>query len=86
MDAIFGARQSRNEIEWKRTTSRSDAKRFGRVHDRILFYSNGDKATWNGAYMPLAPDEVNKRYQYSDHRGTLSRRPANVQGIDRGRV
>ena len=48
MGAIFGARQYRNEIEWKRTTSRSDAKRWGRVHDRILFYANGGKATWNG--------------------------------------
>ena len=84
MDAIFGARQYRNEIEWKRTTSRSDAKRWGRVHDRILFYSNGDKATWNGAYMPLAPDEVNKRYKYSDHRGLYREGPLTSKGLTGG--
>ena len=84
MDAIFGARQYRNEIEWKRTTSRSDAKRWGRVHDRILFYSTGDKATWNGAYMPLASDEVHKRYKYSDHRGLYREGPLTSKGLTGG--
>ena len=31
MDSIFGAKHFKNEIIWKRTSSRSDAKRFGRV-------------------------------------------------------
>ena len=39
MDAVFGAAQFRNEITWKRTSSRSDAKRFGRIHDVLLFYA-----------------------------------------------
>ena len=34
MDAVYGARNFRNEITWKRTSSHSDAKRFARVSDR----------------------------------------------------
>ena len=51
MDAIFEARNFRNEIIWKRTTARSDAQRFGRVHDVILFYGAGEP-TWNPQYEP----------------------------------
>ena len=35
MDAIFGHRNFKNEIIWRRTAGRSDSKRFGRVHDTI---------------------------------------------------
>ena len=38
MDAVFGPDQFRNEIVWKRTSAHSSAKRFGPVHDVILFY------------------------------------------------
>ena len=37
MDAVFGADSFRNEITWKRTSSRSDARRYGRISDRILY-------------------------------------------------
>ena len=41
MDAIFGRAQYRNEITWKRTSGRSDAQRYARVSDRILYYAGG---------------------------------------------
>ena len=84
MDAIFGWREFRNEIEWKRTTSRSDAKRWAKVHDRILFYTNGDKAIWNGAYIPLTHDEMQKRYKYRDHRGLYREGPLTSKGLTVG--
>ena len=84
MDAIFGWREFRNEIEWKRTTSRSDAKRWAKVHDRILFYTNGDKAIWNGAYIPLTHDEMQKRYKYRDHRGLYREGPLTSKGLTGG--
>ena len=37
MDGIFGFSSFRNEIVWKRMTSHNDAKRWGKVHDTILF-------------------------------------------------
>jgi len=41
MDGIFGHQNFQNEIIWKRTNSRSTSGRWPRVHDVILFYSNG---------------------------------------------
>ena len=38
MDSIWGQSNFRNEIVWKRTSGRSDANGYGRVHDTILFY------------------------------------------------
>ncbi|MYH72205.1 MAG: site-specific DNA-methyltransferase [Acidimicrobiia bacterium] len=48
MDAIFGD-SFLNEIAWRRTTSRSDAGRYGRITDRILFYAD-DKKTWHNQF------------------------------------
>ena len=45
LDAIFGAEHFRNEIVWKRSGGKNDAKKQpGRVQDRLLFYG--------GAYYP----------------------------------
>ena len=84
MDAIFGRRRFRNEIAWKRTTSRSDAKRWGRVHDSILFYAKGSSTTWNGAYKPLDAAQVQKRYKYRDDRGLYREGPLTAKGLSGG--
>ena len=69
LDAIFGQRQFRNEIEWKRTSSRSDAHRYGRIHDRLLYYVGGPEATWHGAFEPLDEEYVRKFYSRRDPGG-----------------
>ena len=47
MDSIFGADNFRNEIVWKRFNFHADAKRFGRISDRILLYSKSPDYTFN---------------------------------------
>ena len=42
MDAVFGGDKFRNEITWKRTSAHSAAKRWGDVHDILLFYTKCD--------------------------------------------
>ncbi|NJE06682.1 site-specific DNA-methyltransferase, partial [Thermococcus sp. M36] len=37
-DMIFGEKNHQNEISWKRTSAHSDAKKYSRVTDKILFY------------------------------------------------
>ncbi len=66
MDAIFGERNFLNEIVWRRTTSRNDGNRFGRVHDIILFYRGGGPVTWNRQFLPrnTEQDLKNRRTQY----------------------
>jgi DNA modification methylase len=57
MDAVFGPSMFRNEIVWQRTGAHGSARRFGPIHDTILFYTQGETYTWNPAYMPL-PQET----------------------------
>ena len=48
MDEIFGRENFRNEIVWCYTGSSSPKQRvFSRKHDVLLFYTKGDKWTWN---------------------------------------
>ena len=39
MDAVFGPTNFRTEIIWKRTGAHGRAKRWGPIHDTILFYT-----------------------------------------------
>jgi len=49
MDNIFGPDKFQNDITWKRTTSRSDGKRYGRISDSILYYAS-NQSTWQNQY------------------------------------
>jgi DNA modification methylase len=67
MDAVFGVRNYRAEIVWKRSFAHSDTKQgramHGRIHDVIFFYTKGPKWTWNPQYTPY--DEA---YLISEYR------------------
>ncbi|MEA3375047.1 MAG: DNA methyltransferase [Chloroflexota bacterium] len=69
MDAVFGVRNFRNEIIWKRQSAHSDATRYGSVHDTILFYSKSEDAIWNKVYQPYDEEYVDKYYRYIDDDG-----------------
>ncbi len=46
LDAIFGPEHFQSEIIWKRTHAHGSAKRYGPVHDVILFYSKSEAYLW----------------------------------------
>ncbi len=69
MDGIFGHANFRNEIVWKRTSAHADTKRWGSVHDTILFYSKSDKFTWNPVYLAHDKSYVDKFYRFKDDEG-----------------
>ncbi len=69
MDAVYGQGNFQNEVVWKRTSGRSDAKRYGRVHDVMLFYSRSNTYTWNTQYQPHSEDYVKRAYRNEDERG-----------------
>ena len=68
MDALFGASNFQNEITWQRTTAHSDSKRYGANTDTILFYTRGNRWTWNPQYNPYE-DTYAARFRYKDHDG-----------------
>lgn len=69
LDATFGPSNFRNEIIWRRTHAHSSSKRFGPVHDVILFYSKSSRYFWNAQYVPYSEDYLNKYYSSSDAGG-----------------
>ena len=68
LDTIFGARNFRNEIIWKRTSSHNDSKKWPHIHDTILFYA-GEGFTWNPPYQAHDPKYVADFYRFEDERG-----------------
>ena len=69
LDAVFGSGNFKAEIIWQRTTSHSDAKGLGRVHDVLLYYCKDSRFTWNSIYQPLDPEYVETYYRYKDPNG-----------------
>jgi DNA modification methylase len=47
LDEVFGQSNFRSDIIWKRTGSHNSARRFGPVHDTILYFTKTDAARWN---------------------------------------
>ena len=82
MDCVFGQSNFMNEVIWKRTSSHNSAKRWGPVHDTILFYGGGGETTWNRVLQPLDAkyvenfykhEDINGRYRISDLTGSGTR-------------
>jgi site-specific DNA-methyltransferase (adenine-specific) len=70
LDAVFGARNFRTEIIWKRTSSHNDARHaFPDLSDVILFYAKSEKADFKPIHMPHDPDYVQKFYRHDDGDG-----------------
>ncbi len=62
LDAVFGARNFRNEVVWPRTNAHHDAKRYGRIHDVVLYYSKSLKRVWNPIYTSYSSDQIEAHY------------------------
>ena len=58
MDAVFGPKNFRNEIVWKRTSGRKGVSQYGRVHDTLLFFTKSDYSTWNPPTVPQTEENV----------------------------
>ncbi|WP_052503583.1 site-specific DNA-methyltransferase [Micromonospora haikouensis] len=69
LDAVFGPQNFRNEIVWRRTHAHSGSRRYGPIHDTILFYSKTSNYTWNQQYSPYTPEYIETYFRQSDERG-----------------
>ena len=84
MDAVFGRSNFRNEIAWERTIGRSDAQRFARVHDVILYYHCSNDSAWYGCWIPLTDKQIERDYRYEDERGRFQPTSLTAQGLSGG--
>ncbi len=81
-DCIFGTNCFRNEIVWKRTSTKSlGTRRYARDSDRIFYYTKSPRDfVWNQQYRPHDPDYVRKHYRHDDNDGLGPWRVDNLSG------
>ncbi len=91
LDIVFGRDNFKNEINWKRSNSHNDGKRFGRITDAILYYAK-DEHTFNNVYVQrenskeyysYIEKETNKRYRTVplEHRNGTKEKSLTLNGI-----
>ncbi len=73
LDTIFNAQNFRNELIWKRFNFHADAKRFGKVTDRILFFTKGAEFTFNRLNVPFSDSYTENKFRYKDEAGRTYR-------------
>ncbi len=69
LDAVFGPQNFRNEIIWKRFNFHADARRFGRVADRILFYSKTGDYKFKRQMAPYKKAYIDSKFTHKDENG-----------------
>jgi len=69
MDGVFGPENFRNEIIWRRTGSNNNAKRFGPIHQTLLFYAKAKGARFNQPKGPYTREYVESFFTESDAGG-----------------
>ena len=74
MDSVFGGRNFRSEIVWRRInpTGRGP-RRLANNADHLLYYAKGDGFTWHQQHRPHDPSYVKQFYRYKDEDGRLYR-------------
>ena len=76
MDAIFGWRNFRNEIIWKRTNAPTASPyQFGCVHDKLLLFAASGATQLRPVFIPYTQEYVNKHYRQGDKHGKFHTAP-----------
>ena len=71
MDAVFGPKNFRNDIVWKKYSGRKNnaRRKFFTQNDNLFFYVKSDAARFNPLFIPLSDREVERKYRRTDERG-----------------
>lgn len=65
-DEVFGPDNFRNEITWRRTSAHSRLRRYGPVHDVILYYSKSENPKWNPQHVPYDEEYIEAFYRHRE--------------------
>ena len=84
LDSVLGHTNFRNEIIWRRTGAHGRAKRWGPIHDTLLFYTRSNAYTWNRTYQTYSDTYLDDFFRHNDdfgrHRLTVLTGPGVRQG------
>lgn len=80
MDAVCGPEMFCNEVIWKRTSAHVNPKRWGPVHDVLLFYSKSATHVWNTTYQ----EYLDVKYRHADERGNFRLTDLTGKGTTKG--
>ncbi|HVJ52516.1 MAG TPA: site-specific DNA-methyltransferase [Aliidongia sp.] len=69
LDGIFGSSRFESEIVWKRYGAHSNSKKYGAVHDIILFYTKGEIGTFNKQFTEYDEAYIKERFRFVDPDG-----------------
>ncbi len=69
LDTVFGARNFRNEVVWRRTNAHNNDRVYGRIHDILLFYTKSDSYFFNPQTRPYLNGYVRSMFRHVDERG-----------------
>lgn len=84
LDAVFGQERFLNEIVWQRTSSHGRARKWGPVHDVLLFYSVTSSYTWNRVYQEYDEQYIRDFYRFEDAHGRYQRDNLMGPGVRHG--
>jgi site-specific DNA-methyltransferase (adenine-specific) len=77
LDSVFGIRNYRNELVWKRKAGRGEtnnaAIRFGFSTDAILFYGKTERAAFRRQYRESNPHYIASKFVHKDESGRIYR-------------
>ena len=70
LDSLFGMKNCRNEITWKRYTAHGlSPRKYGSVSDSILFYTKSSNYTWNQPMRSMSQEAIDRDYTLADDHG-----------------
>lgn len=69
LDAVLGPDCFRSELIWKRTSAHRGARRWGPVHDVLLFYTASNTYTWNKVIEPHGAGYIERFFDMTDAQG-----------------
>jgi len=73
LDEVFGQDNFKNEIVWKRSLPHNDPKRYGSIHDVILFYTKGENYVFNQIFTEQSEKYKASHYTSKDEDGRVYR-------------
>jgi DNA modification methylase len=66
LEEVFGRKSFLNELAWQRTASHNDPRRYGIIHDTILFFSKSSNYMWNAPKMAQSAEYRNTFFIYAE--------------------